>query len=493
MKRTLARRRLLRAGLVSGAGLAAVALAGCGETQIVEREVVKIVTQEVIVEKIVTQEVIKEVAVEKVVEKIVEVEKEKIVEKIVTVEAAQPKKAAVALQFNTWWGTVEEYEAEVGDPFTAQNPHITIDWQVTPWGEYWQKMQTQAVSNQLPDFFGQSVAINWDWANKGLVFNLGPVIKRDIDVSKHYTSIWQQARYPVPGHPAQYMMPMETVMSLIYFNVDLFDDAGVDFPEPTWTFNDWEEAGAKLTKTEDGKTTQFGLWGQNSNAFLDAFINSNDGLVLTPDFKTCLLDQPKSVEMIDRTVGWISQGMGPTAAQAADIGGGAQLFTTGRLAMDITGSWQVDAYLKSTDLNFDLMMVPTGPVRRVIYGGPDSWAISSGSTHFEEAWEVIAYGISEERSYKNFPLGRIASNIAVSTSEDFRKKGRVPGYKYLFDSVEYIKGADFGPSWVEWRNAFSNELAPAFLGEKSAQDAATAATEKIQSILDKVAWPAGLE
>ena len=100
------------------------------------------------------------------------------------------------------------------------------------------------------------------------------------------------------------------------------------------------------------------MWGRNSNAFLDALINSNDGVVLTPDFKTCELNGPLSVEMIARCVSWIEQGIGPTDAQAADIGGGAQLFTTGRLGMDITGSWQIDAYLKSTDLNFDLMMVP---------------------------------------------------------------------------------------------------------------------------------------
>ena len=53
-----------------------------------------------------------------------------------------------------------------------------------------------------------------------------------------------------------------------------------------------------------------------------------------------------------------------------------------------------------------------------------------------------------------------------------------------------MKGADFGPSWVEWRGAFTNGLAPAFLGEKSAQDAADEATTNIQAILDKVPWPA---
>ncbi|MCY4108505.1 MAG: hypothetical protein OXG11_05685, partial [Chloroflexi bacterium] len=138
----VSRRRLLKIGAAGGLGAAALAIAGCGETQVVEVVKEVPVVQEKIVEKVVTQEV----EVQKVVTKEVE--------RIVTVEAAMPKKAAVHLNFNTWWGTVEEYSAEVGEPFIERNPHVTIDWQVTPWGEYWQKMQTQAVSNELRDFFG---------------------------------------------------------------------------------------------------------------------------------------------------------------------------------------------------------------------------------------------------------------------------------------------------------------------------------------------------
>src|SRR3990172_10654349 len=90
--RPITRRKLVRIGILGGAGLAAAAaLAGCGEAQIVEKEVVKVVTQEVPVEKIVTQIVEKEKIVEKVVTQIVE--KEKIVEKLVTAAPVKPKLA----------------------------------------------------------------------------------------------------------------------------------------------------------------------------------------------------------------------------------------------------------------------------------------------------------------------------------------------------------------------------------------------------------------
>ena len=69
------RRDILRIGALGVSGATAAALAGRGETQIVEREVVKVVTQEVPVEKVVTQIVEKA----KVIEKEVPVEVQKVV------------------------------------------------------------------------------------------------------------------------------------------------------------------------------------------------------------------------------------------------------------------------------------------------------------------------------------------------------------------------------------------------------------------------------
>jgi PII-like signaling protein len=81
----LTRRKIIRSGLVGGAGLAAVAaLAGCGETQVVTETKIQEVIKEVPVEKVVTQIVEKEKVVE--VEKVVTQRVEKVVTQIVEKE-----------------------------------------------------------------------------------------------------------------------------------------------------------------------------------------------------------------------------------------------------------------------------------------------------------------------------------------------------------------------------------------------------------------------
>ena len=109
------RRDILRIGALGVSGAAATALAGCGETQIVEREVVKVVTQEVPVERVVTQIV----------------EREKIVERIVTQEAPpQLKRVDLTLLYNQF-GTPEMWRA-VFKKLEQENPTWSFGRQPCP-------------------------------------------------------------------------------------------------------------------------------------------------------------------------------------------------------------------------------------------------------------------------------------------------------------------------------------------------------------------------
>ena len=136
------RRDILRIGALGVSGAAAAALAGCGETQIVEREVVKVVTQQVPVEKVVTQIVEKArivekevpVEVQKVVTRIVEkaIIQEKIVERIVTQEAPpQLKRVDLTLLYNQF-GTPEMWRA-VFKKLEQEKPHLVVRETAVPY------------------------------------------------------------------------------------------------------------------------------------------------------------------------------------------------------------------------------------------------------------------------------------------------------------------------------------------------------------------------
>ena len=135
--KSLNRRALLRAGLVVGAGgVAAAALAGCGETQIVE------------VEKVVTQIV------------------EKVVTKIVQAEAMQKKAVTITL-----WAEphtlVDPIFAEHVPLYNKLHPHVTVNHVIIPWSDIPVKTLTSMAAGDNPDIAYNHPQLNAKFRGQG--------------------------------------------------------------------------------------------------------------------------------------------------------------------------------------------------------------------------------------------------------------------------------------------------------------------------------------
>lgn len=157
------RRQILRTMALAGSGVGLAALAGCGETQIVEKEVVKVVKEEVPVEveRVVTQIVEKAVEVERVVTQVVEkavevekvVEKERVVEKVVTqiVEVAPKiKPATISLWMQEWKDGVAAMNGAI-DSFQERFPHYTVDMNPIGYGDLLNKFYPSIVAGTSGD------------------------------------------------------------------------------------------------------------------------------------------------------------------------------------------------------------------------------------------------------------------------------------------------------------------------------------------------------
>ena len=57
------------------------------------------------------------------------------------------------LTFQIWDVNQRDGMQAVCDAYTAKNPDVVIEVQVTSWGEYWTKLEAAAISNQMPDVF----------------------------------------------------------------------------------------------------------------------------------------------------------------------------------------------------------------------------------------------------------------------------------------------------------------------------------------------------
>ena len=57
----------------------------------------------------------------------------------------------VTLTYCTWNENQRDSIQATIDGFEAENPDIKVELQITPWGEYWTKLEAAATSGNMPD------------------------------------------------------------------------------------------------------------------------------------------------------------------------------------------------------------------------------------------------------------------------------------------------------------------------------------------------------
>ena len=104
------------------------------------------------------------------------------------------------------------------------------------------------------------------------------------------------ARYPSMETGDLYAMPYAFVMSVLHYNKDMFDAAGVAYPTDDWTWDELLEAAKALTKDfdGDGKIDQWGLYFKPDYYVLDAMIYAFGGRVLSEDLTQVMLDSDEA-------------------------------------------------------------------------------------------------------------------------------------------------------------------------------------------------------
>ncbi len=482
-KTSLRRRNLLKVGLVGGLGAVGVAaLAGCGETQVVE------VVKEVPVEKI--KEVVKEVPVveQRVVTKIIEVEKPQI-----------QTQRMVFLHFFTGalWSELFEPMTEA---FKSKFPWIQFFGVASPYGELPAKLVSMAAGGQPPDGTSIDNVRIQEMIRRGLLEELDPLVKSSgID----YMDDFIPARLEQQKLDGKlYALPIDLGSGAIYLNLPMFEEKGVALPEQSWAYDDIIEIGNKLTADKAGNNptsssfdagnidtwgfhfARTGAWG--FYRFYHLFHGYNGSECYDEGFTKTRFTEPQSIESIQYFQDMIYKhqiAMRPGDFSALQVGG-IQPFTTGKIGMEHT--WiGLNLYLHqegSRVTNYDVVGLPITPTTTVEVGGQGFVVTSTGKAK-EAAWEWAKYAVEEDAQRAMganggwFPTRLSYADFAQPTD----------GIPANFDDVFYGNAAKYGfvpwwfvAGWAEIRDSIMAELDPLWSGDKTAAEAA----EEMQRIGD---------
>ena len=136
------------------------------------------------------------------------------------------------------------FEPIIAD-FEKEHPNIKIDMQDLGWNDATQSLQAWAASESLPDLMYHLPGTIFDLADKGLVLDLTPYLDNEL-VADMYPSMLEAGQY----NGGQYMITCGASTITMWYNAELFTQAGLDPDNPPKTWDELLSACETLSKLD---------------------------------------------------------------------------------------------------------------------------------------------------------------------------------------------------------------------------------------------------
>ncbi|MCX6046847.1 MAG: sugar ABC transporter substrate-binding protein [Chloroflexi bacterium] len=397
----------------------------------------------------------------------------------------------------TWavWGSPEEVASHqaVADVFTKEHPEIKIEIWSQPWNDYFTKIKTLWASGDaksIPD-----VAFLWptpSYAAQGVLENLDPYIEKSgYKIDDYWPGLLESAKFD--GHV--YGFPRDIDVGVLYYNKDIFKEAGVDLPTDKWTWDDLLAAAEKLTKKDaNGKVTRYALAMEGGK--YDKWVNQNGGALLDDmrnPSKCTMADQP-AMDAIKFFTGMMDKGYAMRDADLSAAGGDQAVFQSGQAAMIIQNTSRVSAF-NAAKMNYDVQVVPIPKGgKRFNAAGGAAWVMSAGSDNKDAAWTFISWLQSTGGGEKVYTdRGEIFPALQSTANEDFLKQDQPPTNRQAVvteASASGVGGFGYFPDWDELNSSImSPATSKLWSGEGKPEDILPEMCKQVDQFLKDKGYP----
>ena len=408
--------------------------------------------------------------------------------------AEAPAAEEITLRYFMWDPSFEEKEQQMIDKFTAEYPNITIDFEVVGTPDYWTKLGALSAAEDLPCVFNMSSGFVDQWISDGLLYNVQPYVERDIDPEEYFSGVFDVVRDKNSGD--MHAFPFAFVETVLFYNKDAFDEAGVAYPGESWSWEEFLEAAEQLTVDEnsDGLMDQYGFWFYGRYAHIESWVYQNNGRLLNAN-KTRFEPDENAVEALAFLDALIHEyGVAPEPKEMEGIRQ-QDVFPLGMAAMWVDGAWNINGNRESIgdDYKWGIAPLPRGPQAEgdAAYGWPDSMSIAATCEHPDEAWEFIKFMTGPARTIDLTFGGKIPIYKPVALSEEFLEQDQQPDNKgLLLEWADNTGPTTFTPGWGEWRGytdgaGLQGQLDDVFNGVTDLDTALNNASEHANGVLER--------
>ncbi len=387
-----------------------------------------------------------------------------------------------------------------------------IEFQITTQSEYATTLTGMMTAKDLPDVFYVGPESVKNFVDNGYLADLTPLLSEaNISTDDLPQNILNVYRYDgtQTGSGDLYALPKDLSTFAYGYNKDVFDAAGVPYPDPNkpYTYDEFVEVCKKLTMDTNGDG-EIDQWGASfaDLYMLYPFIWSNGASFTSEDGKKITISDPKFVEALQKYIDLtLVHEVTPTVDQDTALGP-YQRWIAGQTGFYAAATWDVASFMdpETFPYNWDLCYYPTLSTGvSYTWSGTVGFCVSATSEHKELAVELASYLSTDAEGQKE--LSGMGETVSVqlpnplSLQEEFKQMVADGSMKYPSNvdvMFNYLNGTDYAktrmtePTYTPnsaWIDMFWEQLTDVKAGRRDLNEFIETIEPEMQEALDK-AW-----
>ena len=373
----------------------------------------------------------------------------------------------------------EDTLREIVKAFEAQNPGIRVNLVFVPWNDYFLKLSTMFAGGTPPDAFEINYENFVEYAADGLLMPLD-----ELNKTNHFeaTEVFTEKAYNAFSYQGkQYGFPESFSTVVLFYNKELFDEKGVEYPSANWSWIDEFNAALKLTDKENG------IWGvYQPIQFWEYYkvIAQNGGAILSGNEVT--VNNIAGINALKWLIDKPKYGIMPSEEEAGGLSS-EDLFVMGKVAMVHTGIWMFSKFRDEAAFEWDIEVEP-GMSTKATHYFANAVVASVNTPHKEAVWKWLKFLTTDESSVR-IRIERGWELPAVNNYQlidEFLKSSAAPkNKKAIFDSLKWAIVPPVVEGWSALADIVNKEIDAAKYGIKSPEKALNDLAEELSKRISK--------
>lgn len=362
----------------------------------------------------------------------------------------------VTLKFLTWGNQAHlDMYAKLLETYKKQKPNITVTLESIPFADYQQKVSVLAAGRELPDiawvsermvpqFMSNNILADVSDIKSDAAFNIDDFIPSTLNLFTKEGKL--------------YGLPFSTPPSVMFYNQDLFDKAGLTSPNELAKQGKW--TWAEFTKSAKALTSGTGankVYGANffrdwkTWIMLSSYAWSNGSGPFDKDMTKFTWSDQYGVETLKmlQNMMFVDQSH-PKAGEQVN-------FETGKIGMFFDGYSYMSKARTIKDFKWSIAPMPSGTKGSVPMMGQAGYVVFKESKHQKEVKDLLKFFASQE-GIQTSSTFFVPPRKTVLNSDAFLKQPNSPDPSIIKQVViDEMEKAIVQPGHVQWQK-IDNEI-----------------------------------